>query len=123
MPTDPVPAKDDFASPRALEIEVQEVNQQLIANTQLLLLDCRRPEEHSFCAIPGSKLIPMHEIAERKPELEPFRDQPIIVYCHHGVRSLRVVRWLRDQGFATAQSMANGIDRWSLEVDPTVPRY
>ena len=55
------------------------------------------------------------------PELDP--DDEIIVYCHHGVRSANVVSWLRDQGVAACQSMSGGIDRWSAEVDPGVPRY
>jgi rhodanese-related sulfurtransferase len=46
-----------------------------------------------------------------------------VVHCHHGGRSLRVAHWLREQGFANAQSMAGGIDRWSQEIDPSVPRY
>ena len=50
-------------------------------------------------------------------------EAPLIVFCHHGVRSLNVVHWLREQGVAACQSMAGGIDRWSLEIDPSVPRY
>lgn len=88
-----------------------------------LLLDCRTPEEHAIARIEGAVLIPMQQIPERLGEIESWRDKPIVVYCHHGVRSLRVVRFLRDQGFSQAQSMQGGIDAWSLEVDPSVPRY
>ncbi len=88
-----------------------------------LLLDCRTPEEYAIARIEGAVLIPMQEIAERFGELEPWRGKPIIVHCHHGVRSLRVVRFLREKGFSQAQSMQGGIDAWSLEVDPSVPRY
>jgi rhodanese-related sulfurtransferase len=89
----------------------------------ILLLDCRTPEEFAIAKIDGAVLIPMQEIAERLAELEPWRDKPIIVHCHHGVRSLRVTHWLREKGFSFAQSMTGGIEAWSLEVDPSVPRY
>jgi rhodanese-related sulfurtransferase len=68
-------------------------------------------------------LIPLPELDERAEELEAFRGRPVVVYCHHGVRSLQVVNWLREQGVEACQSMAGGIDRWSLEIDPSVPRY
>ena len=89
----------------------------------LLLLDCRTPEEHAMAKIAGSLLLPMQELPERVAEIEAWRDKPIIVHCHHGMRSLRVAKWLREQGFALAQSMQGGIDAWSTEIDPTVPRY
>lgn len=88
-----------------------------------LILDCRTPEEHAIARIEGAVLIPMQEIAERLSELEPWRDKPIIVHCHHGVRSLRVTHFLREKGFSQAQSMKGGIDAWSVEVDPSVTRY
>ena len=88
-----------------------------------LLLDCRTPEEHATAKIAGAMLLPMQEITERVAELEAWRGKPIIVHCHHGVRSLRVTHWLREKGFPLAQSMTGGIEAWSLEVDPSVPRY
>ena len=89
----------------------------------LLLLDCRTPEEHATAKIAGSQLLPMQELPERVAEIAAWRDKPIIVHCHHGMRSLRVAKWLREQGFMLAQSMQGGIDAWSTDVDPTVPRY
>ena len=89
----------------------------------ILLLDCRTPEEHATARIAGSLLIPMQELPERLAEIEAWRDQPIIVHCHHGMRSLRVATWLREKGFAQVQSMQGGIDAWSADVDPSVPRY
>ena len=94
-----------------------------ISKSPTLLLDCRTPEEYAIAKIDGAVLIPMQEIAERLAELEPWRDKPIIVHCHHGVRSLRVTHWLREKGFSLAQSMMGGIEAWSLDVDPAVPRY
>ena len=88
-----------------------------------LLLDCRTPEEYATAQITGSQLLPMQELPERVGELSAWRDKPIIVHCHHGMRSLRVTKWLREQGFPLAQSMQGGIDAWSTDVDPSVPRY
>jgi rhodanese-related sulfurtransferase len=91
--------------------------------SKYLLLDCRTPEEHATARIAGAVLISMQELPTRLAEIEAWRDAPIVVHCHHGMRSLRVARWLREQGFAQAQSMAGGIDAWSETIDPTVPRY
>ena len=93
------------------------------ADSPALLLDCRTPEEHATARIAGAVLISMQELPTRLAEIEAWRDAPIVVHCHHGMRSLRVARWLREQGFAQAQSMAGGIDAWSETIDPTVPRY
>jgi rhodanese-related sulfurtransferase len=87
-----------------------------------LLLDVREPWEFATAAIPGATLIPMGEIPSRAhQELDP--DQPIVVLCHHGARSLSVTMWLRRQGFDRVQSLAGGIDEWSRTIDPTIPRY
>jgi rhodanese-related sulfurtransferase len=90
---------------------------------EMLLLDCRTPDEHATARIAGSLLVPMQELPARVGELDAWKTKPIIVHCHHGVRSLRVTHWLRDRGFAAVSSMQGGIDAWSAEVDPNVPRY
>lgn len=106
------------------EITPLEVKQQLDAGETIHLIDVREPEEHRLTHIDGAELIPMRTIPARLSELEGVADDgTLIVFCHHGVRSLQVVNWLREQGVASCQSMAGGIDRWSLEVDPAVPRY
>ena len=110
-----------------IEISVQAVSD-LIKPTEggepnCLLIDCREPDEYAQCRIEGSKLIPMNEISERLSELESHRDQTLVVHCHHGGRSLRVVEFLRANGFPTAQNMVGGIDVWSQEIDESVPRY
>ncbi|HEY2882986.1 MAG TPA: rhodanese-like domain-containing protein [Pirellulales bacterium] len=106
-----------------LEIDCQMLKRQLDAGADLLLLDCREPDEYEFAKIDQAKLLPMGEIPERLSELDPYRQRPIVVHCHHGGRSLRVVHWLRKQGFAQAQNLSGGIDLWSQEIDPRVPRY
>ncbi|HTQ40807.1 MAG TPA: rhodanese-like domain-containing protein [Pirellulales bacterium] len=110
-------------SPLPLEIDCSAVQQKLVAGEDFLLLDCREPEEYATAKIAQAKLLPISEIAGRLRELEPHRGRPIVVHCHHSGRSLRVARWLREQGFTQTQYMAGGIDQWSQEIDPTVPRY
>lgn len=91
-----------------------------------LLVDCRRAEEREFNRIEGSVFIPMSEIESRLDELEGEsggREADIVIYCHHGARSLKVALALQAHGFTGARSMAGGIDLWSLDIDPDVPRY
>jgi len=72
--------------------------------------------------IEGSELIPMRSIPEN---LQSFLDEeaPLVFFCHHGMRSLHVLNWLREHGLETGSSMQGGIDRWSLEIDASVPQY
>jgi len=87
----------------------------------LVLLDVRSPEERAICSIEGSLLIPVQQLPQRLSELDPART--IVVHCHHGPRSTRAVHLLRDSGFAEAWNLKGGIDAWSQEIDPSVPRY
>jgi rhodanese-related sulfurtransferase len=87
-----------------------------------LLLDVREPWEFDTAKIEGAKNIPMGDIPTRaNQELDP--DAHIVVVCHHGVRSLTVTNWLRQQGFEKVQSMRGGIDGWARTIDPKVPLY
>lgn len=106
-----------------MEVSCGAIQAKRLRGDSFLLLDCREQDEWDFCRIDGAMLIPMSELQSRAPELEPYRDSEIIVYCHHGVRSLRVAMWLQQQGFRHAASMAGGIEEWSMTVDPDVPRY
>lgn len=106
-----------------MEVDCRTVNEKLKAGENVLLLDCREQDEYAIAKIAQSKLVPMSEIADRLDELQPYRDAPVFVHCHHGGRSMRVTRWLREQGFSQAQNLAGGIDRWSQEIDPAIPRY
>ena len=80
------------------------------AGEDLLLLDCREPDEHALVRIAGAELLPLGSLAERVGQLEPHRQRRIVVYCHHGGRSLRAARWLQSNGFSQAQSLAGGIE-------------
>ena len=88
-----------------------------------VLLDVREQVEHDFCSLPGSRLVPLGELAERVDDLADWREREIVVYCHHGVRSAHAIGLLRQFGFGRLVNLAGGIDRWSLEVDWGVPRY
>jgi rhodanese-related sulfurtransferase len=104
------------------EITVESYARMRDAPNPPLLLDVREPWEFSSASLPGSLLMPMGEVTSRAhAELDP--DAPVVVMCHHGMRSLSVTMWLRNQGFEQAQSLAGGIDAWSRAIDPTIPRY
>ncbi|MBM3783868.1 MAG: hypothetical protein FJW30_05875 [Acidobacteria bacterium] len=106
------------------EITVAEVVRRKSEGEKLCLIDVREPEEWALCRIEGANLVPMNTVPGRLQELESQADStPLVVYCHHGVRSLNVVHWLRAQGVENCVSMAGGIDRWSMEADRDVPRY
>jgi rhodanese-related sulfurtransferase len=87
------------------------------------LLDVRELEEHAIAALPDSKLIPLGELAGRMDELESWRDQEIVVYCHHGIRSMHAISLLSRAGFRQLLNLTGGIDRWSAEVAPDLPMY
>ena len=91
-------------------------------NSGYTLVDVREPWEFQTAKIEGATLMPVGDVPSRAhQELDP--DEHIVVYCHHGVRSMNVTSWLRQQGFEKAQSLAGGIDRWAREVDPSIPKY
>ncbi len=110
-------------SGNGIELSPRQVRDLLTQDGELVLLDCRLPEEHAAARIERAVLVPMHEMAAHVEDLRRYAGRRMVVYCHHGVRSLRVARWLREQGFAGACSMSGGIERWSREIDPSVPRY
>jgi len=86
-----------------------------------MVLDVREHDERLFCQLPDHLHIPIGQIQAQWPSLP--RDRHLLVYCHHGMRSLRVARFLRSMGLNQVQSIKGGIDAWSAEVDPRVPRY
>lgn len=104
-----------------MEIEPHEAKKLLESGDGVLFVDVREPWEYQTARIEGSTLIPMREIPAN---LERFRAaSEAVVFCHHGMRSLDAAAWLRRQGIDHVRSMSGGIDRWSIEIDPNVPRY
>ena len=94
----------------------------LLKDSNARLIDVREPWEFQTARIEGSVAMPMGDVAARAhQELDP--EERLVVLCHHGMRSMNVTVWLRNQGFEQVQSLRGGIDAWSAEVDPNVPRY
>ena len=104
-----------------MQISAKEVNERVGRGDKLLLIDVREQWEYDLAKIPGAKLIPLGTLPANLNAL--LDADEVICYCHHGMRSLDAAVWLRQQGVESAKSMAGGIERWSLEVDPQVPRY
>ncbi len=104
-----------------LEITPADVKARLEQGEKLALIDVREPWEYALCRIEGAKHVPLGTLAA---SLETLPDvDEVICYCHHGMRSLDAAAWLRFQGIERAKSLAGGIERWSIEIDPQVPRY
>jgi rhodanese-related sulfurtransferase len=110
-----------------LEVSAREVGLALatkgLGGDKPLLIDVRTPEEWDAAHIPGAVLIPLPELEARIDEIDADKDAPIAVLCHHGARSLRGALILRALGFTNARSIVGGIDLWSIDVDPAIPRY
>ncbi len=109
--------------PMVRQIRPEDVKAKLDAGEPVYLLDVRQPEEHAYCRLPGSHLIPLGELPSRAGEVDPPAGSAVVVYCHHGVRSLSGAAILRQFGHETVYSLAGGIDAWSARIDPSVPRY
>jgi rhodanese-related sulfurtransferase len=105
------------------QIHPEALAKKLQRGEPVYLLDVREPWEHAHCHLPDSVLIPLGELSFRIDEVEPPADATIVVYCHHGIRSLSGAAILEMRGFPEAYSLAGGIEAWSQLVDPTVPRY
>lgn len=94
------------------------------AQAQVHWVDCREEDEHSICHIEGAQLIPLSNFASAmEAALPEDKNQPIIVHCHHGMRSLQASNFLRQKGYPNTWSLSGGIDLWSREIDSKVPRY
>ena len=103
------------------EIRPEELRQKMDTGHKFVLLDVRRADEVATASLPHTVHIPIEEIEERVDELSA--DDETVVFCHHGVRSLSVAVYLRNRGFRDVTSLAGGIDLWSRQIDPSVPRY
>ncbi len=99
----------------------REAAERLRGENPPLLIDVREDWERDIASIPGSQHLPMGQVPARLGELP--RDRAIILHCHHGARSLQVGRWLRAQGYDRLANLDGGIDEWSRQLDPEIPRY
>ena len=104
------------------QITAKQLAERLAGGERFYLLDVRQPAEHAIAALPDSTLIPLNELPQRLREIEVPAGSTLVVYCHHGIRSMHGGMFLARNGF-TPLSLEGGIEAWSLEVDPSVPRY
>ncbi len=102
------------------DVSVRELKERKDRGEELFLLDVRETYEYELANLKGH-LIPLRQLKTRLGELDPSTE--IIVYCHVGGRSARAVEFLRQNGFPKARNLEGGIDAWSVEIDPSVPRY
>ncbi len=100
-----------------------ELSERLQSEVPPCLLDVRNEDEHALVHLPGALLVPLPEIQDRVGELEGWKDKEVVVYCHHGVRSLHAIHFLRQAGFEQLHNLDGGIDRWSTDVDSSLTRY
>ncbi|MCU0703179.1 MAG: rhodanese-like domain-containing protein [Fimbriiglobus sp.] len=105
------------------QIHPRDVKAKLDTGEPVVLIDCREPEEYAICRIEGSTLLPLGELARRADEVEVPEGAMVVVYCHHGVRSINGAFMLARAGIPNVASMAGGIEAWSVLIDPSVPRY
>jgi rhodanese-related sulfurtransferase len=103
------------------ELTPQEVHERLTNGEPMTVIDVRESWELAICRLERAQHIPMGEIPEA-PDRIP-RQGTVVIMCHKGGRSAQVTRWLTEQGFTNVYNMAGGIDRWAVEVDPSLARY
>lgn len=105
------------------EISPRDAASQLRSNSKTILIDCRTTTERSIVSIGGSLGLPIPEFERRISEIASHKENPVIVYCHNGNRSLQMAQSLRLRGFVNAKSLAGGIDLWAIDVEPGMKRY
>ena len=104
-----------------LQITPTDVKARLDRGDKLTFVDVREQWEYDLCRIEGAKLVPLGSLAASVDTL--LGADEVICYCHHGMRSLDAAAWLRFQGVEKAKSMSGGIEQWSVDIDPEIPRY
>ena len=102
-------------------ITARELKDRLDKGDQIFILDVREPWEYSLAKIEGSVLIPLGSLPQSLDKLD--RNVEIVAHCHLGMRSADAAGFLLQQGFTNVKNLVGGIDAWSVQIDPTVPRY
>lgn len=105
------------------EISVKDLKTMLDAKEDFVFIDVRENFEYQIAHLPKAQLIPLGTLEKHLPELESSKGKTVVAHCHHGGRSRRALEFLRSKGFTKLKNVAGGIDAWSLEIDPTLPRY
>lgn len=107
-----------------LEISPRDAQQQITQESTAAIIDVREAVEYEFARVEPSELIPMSYLPSQLERLRHLASQrDVLLLCHHGVRSLQAAMWLRGQGVQNCASVAGGLERWSVEIDPDIPRY
>jgi rhodanese-related sulfurtransferase len=103
------------------DVPPEELRQWLAEGRALRLIDVREKEEWDLCRLPGAELMPVGSIAEWSGRLDPR--QELLLYCHHGIRSLHAAMYLAAHGFARVMHLRGGLDAYCLQADSSIPRY
>lgn len=106
-----------------LQTTVQDVKAKIDAGDALHLIDVREAPEVAICALPGAEHIAMMSLFLGVKKTAAAQDAEIVVYCHHGIRSLEAAQFLQMQGFENVKSMSGGIEEWATAIDPSMTRY
>ncbi len=112
---------DELEGSLSFDISPHELSARFDAGEAIRLLDVRSAFEQRFRGLSGALAMPLEELPQRAEELD--RDADWVIYCHLGIRSAQAVRYLHQLGFRRARNLTGGTDAWSVEVDPTLPRY
>ena len=115
------PVEQADAAARGWEITARELSERLGRGEDLTVIDVREPHEWEIAHLPDATLIPLNTLPARLAELDTSRE--LVLHCHHGQRSMRALEFLRQSGFRKLRNLRGGIDAWSKDVDPSVPRY
>ena len=101
-------------------LSTTELNR-LLDDPTVQVVDVRQPQEWEIGHLPGARLLPLDQLPARLAEID--EERPVVFYCHHGVRSEMAGRLAEQSGHRRVSHLVGGIDAWSCEVDPGIPRY
>ena len=107
--------------PEPLDLSPADLHRRLQAGDDLQLIDVREQAEFDYCHLPGSQLVPLDELPRRAAEIRA--EGPVVVICHHGVRSAHAAGYLRHLGRTNVLNLRGGVDAWAVQVDPDFPTY
>ena len=105
------------------EVSVTEARDRMAGPNPPRLIDVREADEYEVARIPGAELLPLSQWPDLAAEKLTDRKQPLLIHCHHGGRSGNAAEFLLRNGFTDVANVAGGIDAWSQEIEPAIPRY
>jgi rhodanese-related sulfurtransferase len=106
-----------------LEITSGEARALIDSGEPVRLIDVRELDEWAICHLQGAELIPLSRFVQMAERKLPDRNERLLIYCHHGLRSLRAAEWLSARGYANVQNLSGGIDQWAAKIDRSLTRY